>query len=70
LRRLAEEHGMTVEELVVQAIGEGIEQSQRAWLRDIWNEYFSGLRSLFKRSGCKREPAKDEDSGQPPESPT
>jgi hypothetical protein len=58
LKRLADERGITVEQLVALAIGDDIEQSQRAWLSDIWKEYFSGVRSLFKRG--KPEPAKDE----------
>jgi hypothetical protein len=64
LNRLAQERGITVEQLVALAIGDGIEQSQRAWLSDIWKEYFSGLRSLFKRSGDKPAPATEGESGQ------
>jgi hypothetical protein len=68
-RRIAEERGMTVEELA-HAIGDQVEQSARSWLGDLWKEYFAGLRLMFKRSGSKPAPVIDEDPGQSPHTST
>lgn len=62
LQRLAEERGITVEQLLAQMIGERFQQSQRSWLTDLWKQYFTGLRGMFRRSGSQPRKAKDEDS--------
>jgi hypothetical protein len=65
-RRLAEERGITVEELLAQVIRDRFQQSARLWLAELWKQYFAGLRVMFRRPGSQPAPAKDEDSGQSP----
>lgn len=68
--RIAEERGITVEELFAQAIRDRFQQSARTWLKDLWKEYFAGLRVMFQRSGSQPAPVKDEDPGQSPQTST
>ena len=61
--RIAAERGITVEELFSQAIREHLAQETLSGLKDLWKEYFAGLRLMFRRSGAK-DAAKDKDAGQ------